>query len=586
MARIPPMDENSFMSQTEKPAATVPSLEEIQRDWNDLTLRVQQSETECTALESENKALRQLLERVVEHRKKSHGELVNLIATLVTKLPINDVGVIVSRLVEHSAAVNDVSAALVNGRNEENLLQPAILKALDKTKRDLTAAIKPLVEELIKLEAPLDPAMLLALVTQPESFFAPATVRAGRSFVKGQVAREQIVKEFGEAALIFFKDLTTDAKFNPRPRPEQIMLGFKSDFEALLQQNPNVVPARQAELIALHKKIVQSRASRAQKTAFLKLSFVLELLNYYENQSTESPDVIFAQRLPPLVEQLVVTSEADNLDEKLIKQAEELLAFIINADYRQAVVNNFGKAGGTARTLRFVLTFRAAIFTEHDPVTAEFVRHLIGAEKNPRPETLAAILRLVGAESQKTIVRAILNTDRLRREDAEALGKALIKELGLPELPAAKSEGGFSSDRTQMNAWDIIKELIASRASPNEITEAIRKQLHARYDADEVKQSWLILAESDPMSLVRVFCLLPYLPDGQTDPVARAVLESYANRLTHDKYAATYARVVHALRNLFKVKADSPALVNFIALVKWVDPDSAEKIAKDIGMTP
>jgi hypothetical protein len=585
MARSAPMDKIEFMSQTDKPAAPLPSLEEIQRGWNDLTLRVQQSETECTALEQENKALRSLLERVVEHRKKSHGELVNLITTLVTKLPINDVGVIVSRLVEHSAAVNEVSAALIHGKNEENLLQPAILKALDKTKRDLTAAIKPLVEELIRLEAPLDPVMLQALITQPQSFFTPASVRAGRSFVKGQVAREQIVKDFGEEALVFFKDLTTDAKHNPRPKPEQIMLGFKNDFEELLAQSPNVVPAKRAELLALQKKILQSRASRAQKTAFLKLSFVLELLNYYENQSTESPDVIFAQRLPPLVEQLVVTSETDVLDEKLIKQAEALLAFIINADYRQAVVNNFGKAGGAARTLRLVLTFRSAIFTEHDPVTAEFVRHLLGGQKDPTPAALVAILRLVSADAQKTIVRAIFNSDRLRRENAEALGRALIKELGLPEFPIAKSEGGLSSDKTHMNAWDIIKELIAHRASPNEITEAIRKQLHAKYDADEVKQSWLVLAESDPMSLVRVFCLLPYLPDGQTDPVARAVLESYANRLTHEKYAATYAKVVHALRNLFKVKADSPALVNFIALVKWVDPDSAAKIAKDIGMT-
>jgi hypothetical protein len=578
------MDKDSFMSQTDKPADPVPSLEEIQRDWNDLTLRVQQSETECNALEQENKALRQLLERVVEHRKKSHGELVNLITTLVTKLPINDVGVIVSRLVEHSASVNDVSAALVNGKNEENLLQPAILKALDRTKRDLTAAIKPLVEELIKLEAPLDPAMLHALITQPATFFTPASVRAGRSFVKGQVAREQIVKDFGEEALIFFKDLTTDAKHNPRPKPEQIMLGFKSDFEELLAQNPNVTAAKRAELIALQKKILHSRASRAQKTAFLKLSFVLELLNYYENQSTESPDVIFAQKLPPLVEQLVITSETDALDEKLIKQAEELLAFIINADYRQAVVNNFGKAGGAARTLRFVLTFRSAIFTEHDPVTGEFVKHLLGGQKNPPPEPIAGTLRLISTDAQKTIVRAILNTERLRREDAEALGKALIQQLGLPELPA-KTEGGISAEKTQMNAWDIIKELIAGRSSPNEITEAIRKQLHAKYDADEVKHSWLILSESDPMTLVRVFCLLPYLPDGQTDPVARAVLESYANRLTHEKYAAAYGKVIHALRNLFKVKADSPALVNFIALVKWVDPDSAAKIAKDIGMT-
>ena len=55
--------------------------------------------------------------------------------------------------------------------------------------------------------------------------------------------------------------------------------------------------------------------------------------------------------------------------------------------------------------------------------------------------------------------------------------------------------------------------------------------------------------------------------------------------LLHEKYAATYAKVVAALRNLFKVKADSPTLINFLALVKWVDPDSAVKLAKDIGMT-
>jgi hypothetical protein len=491
--------------------------------------------------------------------------------------------VLVSRLVEHSASVNEVSAALIHGKNEENLLQPAILKALDKTKRDLTATIKPLAEELIRLDAPLDPAMLQGLAEKPESFYTPANVRASRAFVKGQVAREQIVKEFGYEALIFFKDLTTDAKFNPRPKPEEILLGFAPDFELLLQQNPNAVAAKRAELIGLHKKVRQSRESRAQKVAFLKLSFVLELLYYYENQSTESPDVVFAQRLPPLVEQLVVTGEADTLDEKFIKQAEELLAFIINADYRQAVVNNFGKAGGAARTLRFVLTFRAAIFTEHDPVTVDFVKHLIGGQKNPAPGPIAAVLRLVSAEAQKVIVRAILNSDRLRREEVEPLARALVKELGLPELPA-QSAGGISG-RTQMSPWDIIKELIASHATPNEITEAIRKQLHAKYDSDEVKQSWLILAESDPMSLVRVFCLLPYLPDGQTDPIARAILESYANRLTHEKYAATYAKVVTALKNLFKVKADSPALVNFMALVKWVDPDSAAKIARDIGMS-
>jgi hypothetical protein len=574
--------EYKIMSETQNGADTLPSLEEIQRSWHDLTLRIQQSETECRALEQENKSLRSLLEKVVEHRKRSHGELVNLITTLVTKLPINDVGVIVSRLVEHSAAVNEVSAALIHGKNEENLLQPAILKALDKVKRDLAAAVKPLAEELIRLEAPLDPAMLLGLVEKPESFFSPANLRASRAFVKGQVSREQIVKDFGPETLVFFKDLTTDAKHNPRPKADEIMLGFKPEFEDLLRQNADAVGTKSADLVALNKKVRQSRDSRPQKIAFLKLSFVLELLHYYDNQSTESPDVVFAQRLPPLIEQLVVTGETDNLDESLIKQAEELLAFIINADYRQAVVNNFGKAGGAPRTLRFVLTFRSGIFTEHDPTTTDFVKHLLGTQKNPTPASIAAVLRFLNTEAQKVVVRGFLNSDRLRREDAEAFARGLIKELGLPELPAQVA-GGIS-DKIQMGPWDIIKELIAQRASPNEITEAIRKQLHAKYDADEVRHSWLVLAESDPMSLVRVFCLLPYLPDGQTDPIARAVLESYSNRLTHEKYAATYAKVIHALKNMYKVKADSPALVNFIALVKWVDPQSAEKISKDIGM--
>src|SRR5271170_6838226 len=93
----------------------VPSVDEMQQTWRDLNLRVQQLEVGNTALEHENKNLRHMLERVVEHRKKSHGELVNLLTTLVSKLPINDVGVIVSRLVEHNAHVGDVCAALVNG---------------------------------------------------------------------------------------------------------------------------------------------------------------------------------------------------------------------------------------------------------------------------------------------------------------------------------------------------------------------------------------------------------------------------------------------------------------------------------------
>ena len=576
------------MSLPENGTAPVASVDETQKSWHDLDLRLRQLEVGNVALEHENKNLRQLVERVVQHRKKSHGDLVNLLATLVSKLPINDVAVVVSRLVEHNAQVGDVCAALVNGKNEDNFLQPAILKALDKTKRDLKDAIKPLVDELIKLDAPLDATILQSLVTHPESFFTPSVVRASRCFVKGQVPREKIVKEFGIEALCLFKDLTTDAKFNPRPKPDEILLGLAQDFEALLPQVQNLSAEKRAELLALYHRIRQSRSgtetARAQKVAFLKLSFVLELLHYYENQSTESPDVIFAQRLPPLIEQLVVSHETAPLEEKMILQAEVLLAFIMNVDHRHAVINNFGKGGGAARTLRYILTFRAASFSEHDPVTVDFAKHLISLHSQPRPESFTPVLRFLNAEMQKAVIRAMLNSGRLRKEDADPLGKAIARELGLPETEITPKNDALPGDKAESATWEYIKTMITNRAAPNEITAAIRKRLHAKYDADEVKQSWLVLVESDPLAFIRVFCLLPYLPDGQTDPIARAVLESYASRLTHEKYLATYTKVVNALKNLFKVKSDSPALLNFIALVKWVDPAAAEKIAADVGM--
>src|ERR1700744_334815 len=161
------------MSQTENGSATITSVDEMQKSWHELHIRVQELEAGNVSLEHENKNLRQLMERAVEHRKKSHGELVNLLTTLVSKLPINDVGVVVARLVEHNSHVGDVCSALVNGKNDESILQPAILKALDKTKRELKETIKTMVEELVKSDAPIDRAILQGWAENPESFFTP-----------------------------------------------------------------------------------------------------------------------------------------------------------------------------------------------------------------------------------------------------------------------------------------------------------------------------------------------------------------------------------------------------------------------------
>lgn len=577
------------MSQSENGNGPEPTLEEIQRSWPAITQRVSLLETERAALEQENKALRSLVEQVIEHRQKSHAELVNLLTTLVSKLPINDLGVVVARLVEHNNHVAEISARMAKGKIEDNLLQPAILKALDNTRRDLLAEMKVAVEELVALGAPFEDGMLPGLVANPESFFSPAVARANRGFVKGQVPRERIVKEFGEEALMYFKDLTTDVKFNPRPKPDEIMLAFKGDFDELFAQHPGVPVARRAELQTLHQKVRASRDNsdntRAQKSAFLRLSFILELLHYYDNQNTESPDVVFAQRLPPLIEQLAVPVDGPVLDEKLVVQAENLLAFIINANHRSAVINNVGKSGGLLRTLRYTLAFRVEKLSDIDPLTVECVKHLIPAGKVPTPESLAPTLRLFNPHMQEMVIRAIMDSDRMPKDQSNVLGKALVKLLGLTDfeqLLLRRAAGAAEADH--VSAWDVVKNLISSRAAPGEVAEAVRKRLQTKYDADEVKQSWIALTESDPMVFVRVFCLLPYLPNGHTDPMAQAVLEAYAHRLTHEKYAAIYQKVIHALKNLFKVKADSPALVNFVALVKWVDPASAEKICKDIGM--
>jgi hypothetical protein len=575
---------------TENGSRPVASIEEVQKGWQELASRVDQLETERGALEQENKALRELLEKSIEHRQKSHAELVNLIAGLVSKLPIGDVGVVVSKLVEHNSHVSEVCAALANGKIEGNVLQPAILKVLEQTKRDLVAAVKPAVDELIRLDTPLETKMLQSLVEQPDLFFSQEIVRANRCFVKGQVPRERIVREYGEPGLVCFNDLTTDPKLNPRPKPEEIVLAFKSEAETLLQQDSVLSADKQKALLVLYHKVQRSKAStpeaQAQKNAFLKLSFILELLHYYNHQNTESPEGIFAQRLPAVIEQLVITNGRDNLDEQLIKQAERLLDFVAGPDQRLMIVNNIGKGGRAGRTLKFVLTLRLDKVPELEGVIATLVKHLIPNQKAPPTQAVTAMLRLIKPDLQRQVVKAIATSTRVRKNEAEALGLAVGRELGLKDIETElkKPEVSVSPEMEQRMAWENIKARLAQRTSPNDIATAIRDRLHAKYDADEVKQSWLTLTAAEPMALVRIFCLLPYLPDGQTDPMAQAVMESYVSRLTHEKYAETYAKVVHALRNLFKVKPDSPALVNFISLVKWVNAEAAAKLSEDIGL--
>ncbi len=577
------------MSETDTLLITKASLEEIQQNWNDLKLHVSQLEAERAAQEQENKALRTLIGTVIAHRQKSHNELVVLLTTLVSKLPLNDIGVIVARLMEHNTGVNNFLTALIKGGPETPMEQPQVLKTLEHTKRDLAAAIKTAAEDLIRLSAPLEPAMLSALEADPESFFQPPFVRARRGFIKGQIPRERCVREFGEAALPLFADMTTDPKLNPHPRAEEIMLGFQREFSELLAQDSTLSPEKRRDLAALYERVQNSRAAnetgRAQRNAFQALSFYAELRHYYEHQTTEAPDLIFAQRLPGILETLVLGGASELPDEPLLQEAEKLLATIINPDHRHMVVNNLGKGGGPAATSKFLLRLRQPKTQDFDQTIIEFVRHLIPPLNPPPLATFIHVLRLISPDMQRATVKAILHSDRIRRSEAEVLGQKIGEALGMKGVAdELKAEQVLPPDLERQLAWGKIKDLISSRADPSLTAAAFRERLTHKYDADELRQSWIILTEADPMTLIRIFCHLPYLADGTTATIARPIMETYVTRLTHEKYVSTYHKVVNSLRNMYRAKPDSPTLQSFLALVRWVDPTSAARICGEVGI--
>jgi len=579
------------MTEQESGPAPAASLDEVQQGWHALRSRVELLESSKAAVERENKLLRELLERAMEHRQKSHSELVLLLTGLVSRLPLNDVGVIVSKLMEHNTNLCQYLAALTKGAADAPLPQPAVLQTLEQTRRNLQSAIKPLVQQLLELDTPFEPDLLKGLLMHPEEFFSPQFVRANRCFLKSQVPRERVLREFGAEALVFFNDMTTDPKLNPRPKQEEIVLAFRSDFETVFQQNPGLLPQKRQELLALYQRVARSRSggeqAQQQRLALQKLSFLIELLYYYEHQNTEPADVIFAQRLPALLEQLVLTDAQGIPAAKLVEEGEDLLKFVINPDHRLMIINNIGKSDAAARTLKYLLRLRAEKAPDPEQVSLEFSRHLLTAlAQRPSPENLTPMLRLLKPERQRLVVRAIMHSDRLRKTEAETLGKALASQLGMPNLADEPQPHVLVSPEVERQmAWARVKDLIAHRADAAAVAAAIRERLNAKYDAEEIRQSWLALTEAHPLALIRIFSQFPYLPNGKTDPIARTVMEIYLTRLLHQKYASTYHKVVNSLKNMFKAKPDAPTLMNFLALVRWVSPEAADKMCADIGMT-
>src|ERR1039457_3586409 len=148
------------LDQQHQAASPTALTDDIRKGYDGLRLRVEQLEADRGALEEENKALRVLLERAINNRQRSHSELVTILTTLVSKLPFNDVGGIISKLVEHNTNVSQALAALTKGKAKWGTPRPKILKPLDQTKRALLAAQKQATAERAKRAPPLERELL------------------------------------------------------------------------------------------------------------------------------------------------------------------------------------------------------------------------------------------------------------------------------------------------------------------------------------------------------------------------------------------------------------------------------------------
>src|SRR5258707_5675982 len=143
------------------------------------------------------------------------------------------------------------------------------------------------------------------------------------------------------------------------------------------------------------------------------LSFSINLLIFCEAKIPDPADVVFAQRLPALIEHLVLAGPEDNLDERLILQAEALLAYVISPDHRLMIINNVGKSSVAGKTLKYVLKLRGDRTPETYSVIAEFIKHLAPSPpQKPLPDTFVAAFRLFKPDLQRQGTRALMNCYR------------------------------------------------------------------------------------------------------------------------------------------------------------------------------
>ena len=144
--------------------------------------------------------------------------------------------------------------------------------------------------------------MLRTLIAKPETF-SPRRRPGEPLFCQGHVTRNGCCAEFGEAALGFQRP-DHRCRLNPRPKADEIVLGFKPDF---LKRCCNRIPTWAGQTAGVERAVPADskephghrRRARAQRNAFQRMSFLSSLL-LLRTSGHGGADVIFAMRLPAL----------------------------------------------------------------------------------------------------------------------------------------------------------------------------------------------------------------------------------------------------------------------------------------------
>jgi len=152
------------------------------------------------------------------------------------------------------------------------------------------------------------------------------------------------------------------------------------------------------------------------------VSLLLELLHYYENQNTEAPDAVFASGCRPH-RAVGAQRPQDKLDERLITQAEGLLAYVITPEHRQWWLTTWAKPAEPRRASIRHASARGKVLAS-DPDTS----FAISSNTSSRPESaparsLVPVLSLIPADMQLLVIVGIMDCDRIRKPEAEALAK-------------------------------------------------------------------------------------------------------------------------------------------------------------------